>query len=525
MHIRVMQRTNWWMIVSLASIGMVVIGSILRGADPPAPEKGLTAAAQSKVDAVEANGPIFVGWPKPDVALVFTGSMSGYLEPCGCAGLENQKGGLKRRFTFLEQLRKQGWPVIAMDGGSQERDTGVQAVLKVDFAYKALALMGYQVVGFGENDLKLDLLPIVLNLDPATNPLVSANVAIGDFKSGLTKRYKIITLGGQKIGATTVLGAKEVANLGTLNDFKLLPPRQALPEIVPDLKNAKCDHLVLLVNGTPDEAKQLAVTYKDFGFDWVLTTKGAEVPPKDPSKIDGTNAHLIEIGEKAEYAVVVGLYKGGNPSYRYQVVPLDHRFADAPEITKMQIEYQHSLENMGLNGLGLRTTPHPSGGKFAGTKTCEECHTHAAEVFDNTPHAKATETLISRTTPPRINDPECICCHVTGWEPQKQFPFETGYRSLKETPALVGNGCENCHGPAAKHADVENGLVKVNDAQKEQLRAALRLKIVENEGNKPGQVYDKGKVAQMCMQCHDLDNSPDFDFQKYWPKMKHVGKD
>ena len=46
-----------------------------------------------------------------------------------------------------------------------------------------------------------------------------------------------------------------------------------------------------------------------------------------------------------------------------------------------------------------------------------------------------------------------------------------------------------------------------------------------NEGNKDNQEFDKGKVVQMCMQCHDQDNSPDFDFQKYWPKVKHVGKD
>jgi hypothetical protein len=191
----------------------------------------------------------------------------------------------------------------------------------------------------------------------------------------------------------------------------------------------------------------------------------------------------------------------------------------------MQVVYQQALQNFGLDGLGLRPTLHPSGRKFVGTKTCEECHTQAAEVFDKTPHAKATETLISRATPPRIYDPECLCCHVTGWEPQKQFPFETGYRSLKETPDLIGNGCENCHGPAAKHAAVENGQIKADDAEREQLRAALRLKIVKNEGNMKDQVYDKGKVVQMCMQCHDLDNSPDFDFQKYWPKVKHVGKD
>ena len=124
-----------------------------------------------------------------------------------------------------------------------------------------------------------------------------------------------------------------------------------------------------------------------------------------------------------------------------------------------------------------------------------------------------------------MHDPECLACHVTGWHPQKYFPFETGYVSLKDTPKLVGNGCENCHGPAARHAAVENGEIDVNDAERNKLRAELRLKIVPNEGNKSGQEYDKGKVVQMCMQCHDLDNSPDFDFQKYWPKVKHVGKD
>src|ERR1700742_107260 len=115
MQLRLTQRMNWWAIVLFAGT-LSVVGGILRGAGPGAPEKGLTAAARSKVDPVQANGAIFEGWTKPDVALVFTGAMAGYLEPCGCAGLENQKGGLKRRFTMLEQLRKQGWPVVAMDG-------------------------------------------------------------------------------------------------------------------------------------------------------------------------------------------------------------------------------------------------------------------------------------------------------------------------------------------------------------------------------------------------------------------------
>src|SRR5690606_27360859 len=65
------------------------------------------ASGKPQVDPIEANGRIFVDWPKPDVALVFTGEQMGFLEPCGCAGLENQKGGYMRRFTMLKQLRDQ----------------------------------------------------------------------------------------------------------------------------------------------------------------------------------------------------------------------------------------------------------------------------------------------------------------------------------------------------------------------------------------------------------------------------------
>ncbi len=518
-------RTQGMKIAPLVILGAAIAVGMLRGATPAADSSDPVIGNHEKVDPIEANGPIFVDWPKPDVALVFSAEQDGYLEPCGCAGLENQKGGLKRRFTMLKQLRDRGWPLIVMDAGGQEKYTGVQAGMKADFTYRALTKMGYDVVGFGENDLKMDLFSIAINLEAATNPLVSANVAIGDFNSGFTKRYKIIERGGMRIGVTTVLGTKQISHIKN-KDLLLAEPVQAIPDILADLENAKCDHLVLLVNGEPDEAKALARRFKV--FDWVLTTHGAEVPPKEPAKIEGTDSYLVEVGQKAEYVVVVGFYKNGKPSFRYQRVPLDHRFADAPEIYKMQVDYQHQLETLaklGWDGLGLKSTAHPTGRKYAGSKVCADCHTKAAEVYESTPHAHATETLVKRTDPPRLYDPECLSCHVTGWEPQKYFPFESGYVSMKDTPDLVGNGCENCHGPAAKHAAAENGEIELTDAQRDELRAALRLKIVDNEGNKDGQVFEKAKVAKMCMQCHDGDNSPEFDFQKYWPKVKHVGKE
>lgn len=477
-----------------------------------------------KVDPVKANGAIFADWPKPDVALVFSGEQDGYLEPCGCAGLENQKGGLMRRYTFLQSLRDKGWPVVAMDLGGQEKDTGVQAEIKLDFSYKALADMNYAAVGFGDKDLQTDLLPIVINLDEAKNPLVSANVAIAGFDSGLTKRYKIVEVGGMKIGITSVLGKAEMATLKNTTDVTLLEPYQAIPQVLPELLNEKCDQLVLLAYASPSEAQDLARRFHE--FDWVVAAHGADEPAKEPAKISGDNvdSRLIEVGHKGMYVVVVGLYKDGNPPFRYQRVPLDHRFADAPEIKQMHVAYQEQLKTLGWSGLGLKPTRHPSGRTFAGSEACAECHTAATEVFVNTPHFHATETL-EKLDPPRQYDPECISCHATGWEPQKYFPFETGFVSVKETPALVGNGCENCHGPAGEHVAAERGEVEVSETELEALRAALRLKVMENEGNKEGQVYREGMVVVMCMKCHDLDNSPDFDFQTYLPQVEHHGKE
>jgi Cytochrome c554 and c-prime len=528
-----------WAAISVAGL-IVACALSVRGEPGPAADKSPTANAAAKsstsadksvaADSIAKNSPIFVDWPKPEVALLFSGEQDGYLEPCGCAGLENQKGGLKRRFTLIKQLRDKGWSVVPMDLGGQAKRFGKQAEMKFDFALKALMEMDYQAVGFGPQDLTMDVLTLAINLPEAKNPLVSANVALVDFDSGFTKRFKIIEAGGMKIGVTAVLGKKQLAGLKNSDDLKIVEPYQAIPDVLPKLINAHCDHLVLLSFADPDETKDLARRFPE--FDFVVTALSGGEPPNVPQAIEGTKSQLIECGEKAEYVIVLGLYKDATTPWRYQRVPLDSRFPEAPEMQKLLVDYQHELETLGLEGLGIKASANMTGRKFVGSKVCADCHTAAAAVFEKTPHAHATETLIN-LKPPRHFDPECLSCHVTGWEPQKFFPYTSGYLNLKDTPQMVGNGCENCHGPAAEHVAAEQGDEKVTDKTREERRAALRLKVVENEGNKsgpmvngkPGEKQKDGKVTQMCMECHDLDNSPAFDFQEYWPKVKHHGKD
>ncbi len=483
---------------------------------------GHTPSSKSAEDAVQRNGPIFTDWPKPEVALVISGELDGYLEPCGCAGLENQKGGLKRRHTFLRQLEANGWPVVSFDMGGQIRRLGPQAEIKYRYALQGLLKLGYSAIGLGTRELQLDanyLTYVLSNFDPKTNPVTSANVSVIDYSIGLTSRYRIVEAGGKKIGVTSVLGKKHEAQLQNATDIHWTDPVAALQEVLPKLKSEKCDLLVLLVHADPEEATTLAKQFPDFQI--VATTGGAEEPPSSAGNIDGLRTQLLEVGHKGMYVVVLGLYDDPQQPFRYQRVPLDHRFEDSDEMQSLMVAYQDELKDMGLDGLGITEMKHPVD-SFVGTETCVECHSEAAEVFENTPHSHATKTLVE-LDPPRHFDPECLSCHVTGWNPQEYFPYASGYMGLEKTPHLTDNGCENCHGPGAGHVAAEQGVESVSDAQLELRRAAMRVRLIENEGNKDGQAL--GDVVKNCLKCHDLDNSPDFDFQEYWLEVEHHGKD
>jgi hypothetical protein len=498
--------------------------------DLPTTTPAQAAGEAPKIDPIAVNGPIFVDWPKPTLAIVITGELDGYLEPCGCAGLENQLGGLKRRHSFFKQLEADGWPVVKLDLGGLTKRSGEQSEIKYKYALESFVMMGYDAVALGANDVKqrTEYLAFAMeNVDPAKSPVVSSNLGMYGFDAAAdmgSARFRIIEKGGKKVGVAAVLGAMHEALVKNRpDDFEYVPPAVALAAIAPQLAAEQCDVQVLLVHGNRQEAEALSRQFSQFQI--VATAGGAEEPPGQPAIVQGSGAVLMEAGHKGMYATVLAFFDDADPAKRnrYQRVPLDVRFPDAPEMQAQLVKYQKELETMTLAGLGLTGVAHPDG-EFAGSEACAECHTAAWAKFEQTPHAHALDTLV-KLDPPRHFDPECLSCHVTGWNPQEYFPYITGYMNLEATPHMKQNGCENCHGPAAHHVKVESGEVEATEAETEQLRAALRMKIVPNEGNKEGQEFERGQVVKNCMQCHDVDNSPDFDFQKYWPEVEHKGKD
>ncbi len=122
---------------------------------------------------------------------------------------------------------------------------------------------------------------------------------------------------------------------------------------------------------------------------------------------------------------------------------------------------------------------------FVGSTTCATCHAGAARVFQKTKHAQAYASLVDVGKQHHL---DCISCHVTGWrQPQ-------GVCRIDQTQGREEVGCESCHGPGDAHV------------------------------KQPSTTNTKRKVdTQTCRGCHDAENSPHFDYERYVEKIVAPG--
>ncbi len=460
-------------------------------------------------------GPIdFKAWPAPEVALFITGQQHGYIEPCGCTGLDKQKGGVARRMTFANELKNEGWNLLPIDAGNLIRRFGRQAEIKFHRSLEALRKMGYVAVGFGPDDVRIsvgDLIQEAAAEKPEDMVYASANVVLVD--PSLMPSYQLVKRNGLKIAVTSILDP-DALDAPLNEDIMLGAPIDSAKQVIAKIKAEQPDFTVLTFYGKDEAAQKLVQAVP--GFDVVVVAGGYGEPTYQPEKVEGSETKMILTGDKGMYVGLIGLY--ADSSMKYARVPLTHDFEDAPEMRQLMSEYQFQLRDLGFDNLEIKPIPHPSGRNFVGSETCGECHTDAYGIWENSPHFGATESLVhpgERGDVPRHFDPECISCHVTGWNPQNYYPYKSGYLDLEADEHLHGNGCENCHGPGADHAAAESGEVEVSDAIRDQLRAAMQLPLED--------------AREKCMECHDLDNSPDFHedgaFDDYWAEVEHYGVD
>ncbi|EDL56692.1 multiheme c-type cytochrome [Gimesia maris] len=462
--------------------------------------------------------PLFKDWPAPKLAIVLTGERHGYLEPCGCT--QNQTGGVSLLANLFKQIEDRKWPVTAFDLGGLVKRNRRQSQIKYETILASMKDMNYAGVGLGPEELRFgaDIFLQLHNPEPqapnTTPTFLAANILILE-TPGLGKTaFKIVEVGGVKMAVTSILSKSQAEKFP---DITWQEPAKVLPDVIQQMQAAKPDLMILLSQSEKEESKALAEKFPQ--FDLLLTAGGVEDPLGEPTFIG--NTMMVDVGHKGKSAGVVGYYPDqadkADPSkrFRFTVIELDkQRFKDTPKMAEHMQFYQDRLKQEDLAAKEL-PIDHPRGATFVGAETCGECHTKAYEKWLTTAHAHAYESLIKgrkdqiergEKIVSRIYDPECLSCHVTGWQPQEVIRYESGFVNKQESPHLLGQQCENCHGPGSGHIELVE-MDKLEEAKK-----VMRVTLAEAKKN-------------TCFQCHDLDNSPKFEFDSYWEKIKHPWRD
>jgi 2',3'-cyclic-nucleotide 2'-phosphodiesterase (5'-nucleotidase family) len=483
-------------LAALVTVGLVGIYILLR----ILPANGV-ADDNPPTDDPPRKPILFAGWGRPDLVLVVSGQMHGYINPCGCS--EPQYGGLVRRQSFMDELRAKGWDAIGIDLGELASSTGIQRQreLKLEYTMKALDVMGYKAVGIGKNEMVMPLTDALVQFSAENaNPRPLASSLAGTWKKGElyhdlnVRPFEIVggENGAPRVGVLSMTGPN-------LEDFFKGNPAMSflnnksavLPRVFKEFAERKVDLAMLMHHDYPkggslqvDEARrQMANACAQA---WEAERKQAErkndpaIPPlhllmvltEEPEPpavlvpVKETPTQIIEIGHKGKYVGVVGIFrKETGLVLKYELVRMEPSLDPAPgqknRVLDLLEEYTQQVKKLNLLAAYLRT-PHAmqvdeyvqktyGGTNFVGSGRCGECHVKEFAIWGITKHANAFNTLVLKAEKPKLRqyDPECVVCHTVGFRHPEGYNDLPRFMQLKLQQQKAGAAL--VEGELAKH--------------------------------------------------------------------------
>lgn len=461
--------------------------------------------------------------PATEATLFFTSELEGYLGPCGCS--ESMRGGIDRAAFQVAEARKSGKPVLLLDTGNAlfgmatiAPDAVLQQERKARTLAQAMTLMGLGAKVNGP-------------LDDARGAGFRTSLALPALPSDTMKSFE---LAGHQV---VVISS---ANGDTL--FTLAAQARA----------AKAGVIVGLFEGPVDEALRFSQR-EGLELDLLLATRGRDAISTESNRLVMTRVPVVQLQSKGRSLLRVDLFlrRGGNVQWlkspsetqrevealgqriellRAQVndpslgdelkalkkakleeviarrealaseqvpvpttgsaasariVPLETSFEKLPAATELLKAYDRDVGEANLawakeHGVECEA-PEPGKPSYVGTELCRACHPAAFDAWKQTKHAKAHDVLVAEG---KNNHLDCVACHLTGWKERG------GVCRLDQVEGRTQVGCESCHGPGSSH-----------------LSLPMKTTIFVP------------KDATTCVTCHDRENSPHFDLEKYLPKL------
>ncbi|MFQ5512560.1 MAG: multiheme c-type cytochrome [Candidatus Krumholzibacteriia bacterium] len=413
------------------------------------------------------------------LTIAFSNDMDGEIRSCGCASKDF--GGLGRRATFLRDTRKTSNQLILLEGGDFFGTDINYSQEKASLTMQSMAFMRYDGIVLGENELSHGIDYLLERVTALKLPVVAANLHDAETDTLLFAPSRVLRLPtGLRIGLVGVLGTGVKLPLPeTSRPVRVGPPQVAVEREVGSIRD-KVDLVIVLAHMPLGAARKLA----ENNLDVDLVVAGHDARPIRRMRRFG-NAFVLQSANRGRYVGVARATvkrKEGIIDLVASLEVLDVDYEDHEAIVKLFQAYDMEIANQERARV---TSSVPSGehikNRFTAGEACRPCHTDIYDHWQDTQHGHAFATLQDKE---RQYDRDCTPCHTTG------FYQIGGFLSIQETPGLVNVQCEACHGNGREHA---------------------RNPELETEGT----------AHLMCKTCHTEDQSPGFQFPKWWARIKH----
>jgi len=434
--------------------------------------------------------------PPPDaIRILISGTMHGHLEPCGCAS--GQLGGLARRMQHIGEQRNYD---LLLEGGDLVEGNTPLDKLKLFTTSQVLFMMqnAYDVVGVGLHDLELPL-----------------------------NEWSDFLLGGPAI-ATNLTSKEEIWPAKPFLDKAIRKYNVRIASLLlPELPEAMRGEAAKVVRTDPAAAWQKAFAGQDtkqiriamlHGNDKqirdvipTLTPAPDLVVGVDPSYIEPDTAAkdiggvpLVFAGTRGRVLLDARLWREGDkPRVVCEPVPLPGSKTvpgggGDPDVKGIVLAHRMEVAESKVLEQMADKTPTPNGDVYVGNASCAACHPQAMKTWKASKHGHAWDTLVKAENDPKrygwpvTKYPDCVSCHTVGYGQQ------TGFKTFEATPQLANVGCERCHGPGSGH--------------------------IASAGKKKLGIIGGVLKSELCAQCHDFEQSPDFTYSERWKKIAHDKK-
>jgi hypothetical protein len=375
---------------------------------------------------------------------------------------------------------------LVLDVGNLTPGSRPYELLKLRYLLEGMGEIGYDAVNLGKKEAELDLETLKKALAGSALPFVSANLVEKAGGKALAERYRIVHRGRLAIGITGVAGA-EAQDVGP--GVEVRPPMEALAEVVPELAR-RCNYLIVLAFVDEDALREIAEKFHE-----VNCVLGGDVPQSSNSVQQVNRAIVFNVVDRGKVIGQVDLKRQGEGYEVEQAqgikIVADHLAPD-PRMVKLISRYKEELrerrfELAGVEGMERIPGQESTADEFVGAAKCVGCHQQAHQVWQASRHRRAFETLVTKKSE---FDPECLSCHTVG------YGLHSGFVDAQKTPSLSGVQCESCHGRGKEHV-------------------AARVARVH------GPSTLKPVTQASCIRCHDQENSENFRFASFWPKIAH----